>query len=193
MFTYDLAAGHRTVFGDEQLFNDCTHHLVPGQIPLHEATRLLFNRCSGLLLARDYLRMDTLTDEAKDFIGRNHAKAQLAFGDALLTAFGQYHWSCTERHQRLEKLSVSEAPPWLAEVRKHHAAGVDFKLHPRRSEGTKAEFEQRQVRMAIWDCDSGSGLKVAGYNSHSTPLAITPSHLSTNALKLRRGEITCST
>ncbi|MDB6125655.1 MAG: hypothetical protein JWQ71_4648 [Pedosphaera sp.] len=148
MFTYDLVAGHRTIFGEEKIFDDCAHHLVADQIPLHEATRLLFNRCSGLLLAKDFLRLDTLTADQTDFIGRNLAKAQLALGDAVLTVFGQYHWSCTERHHRLNKLAVPETLPWLAEVRQYHAAGVDFKLHPRTVKMTKAEFEKRHAEVS---------------------------------------------
>ena len=50
-----------------------------------------------------------IADDA-DFVGRNLAKDQLAFGDVLLTAHGQYHWSCQERHRRLECLDVPSLP-----------------------------------------------------------------------------------
>ncbi len=130
MFSYDLAAGHRIFFGDADLFRNCAHHLEAGKIPLHEATRLLFNRCSGLLLAKDFLQCSWFGSAEADFVGRNLAKAQLAFGDAVLTVFGQYHWDCRERHARLMALTVSEELPWLSEVRRQHAAGMEFKLHP---------------------------------------------------------------
>jgi hypothetical protein len=99
----------------------------------------------------------SLSRRQADFIGRNLAKAQLALGDALLAAFGQYHWSCPERHRRLERLVAGqipgvfqgsgiqrapstrsarvfsiEAPPALEQLLEHHAAGVEFKLHPQR-------------------------------------------------------------
>jgi len=130
MFSYDLVAGHRTIFGAKGTFQGCEHHLEARNIPLSEATRLLFNRCTGLLLAKEMLRDQAVTGEQADFIGRNLAKAQLALGDAVLTTFGQYHWSCPERHERLNRLAVPEALPWLSEVRQNHAAGVAFKLHP---------------------------------------------------------------
>jgi hypothetical protein len=130
MFTYDLATGHRIIFGNEGIFEGCEHHLAAGEIPPHEATRLLFNRCSGLLLAGEHLRHPSLTIEEADFIGRNLAKAQLAFGDAVLTIFGQYHWNCLKRHARLDQLAVSESPSWISAVRQLHARGVEFKLHP---------------------------------------------------------------
>jgi hypothetical protein len=155
MFSYDLASGHRMIFGDESIFRGCEHHLDAAAIPLSEATRLMFNRCSGLLLARELLqKRDTTLDEA-DFIGRNLAKMQLALGDAALTAFGQYHWSVRERHRRLAALAEEDLPPWLPEVQAHHGAGLVFKLHPCRAPKTADEFdlEHRQLTdlaLRVW-------------------------------------------
>ena len=130
MFYYDLVMGHRRVWGDDSLLEGCEHHRDARLIPLSEATCLLMNRCSGLLFARERLERDVFTDEDADFVNRNIAKAELAFGDAVLTFHGQYHWSCLERHDRLQRLAVNEPMPWLAAVRRHHAAGVKFKLEP---------------------------------------------------------------
>jgi hypothetical protein len=156
MFSYDLVARHRVVFGEEPVFGGCGHHLRADMIPMAEATRLLFNRCSGLLLVRELLERTALSNEEADFTVRNLAKAKLALGDALLTAFGLYHWSSRERHRRLAKLRPAsgsvlkvsaagegqvaeesaeltpkpETLPWLEEVQEHHAAGLEFKLHP---------------------------------------------------------------
>jgi len=140
MFAYDLVAGHRIVFGAPTIFEQCEHHLDAARIPLAEATRLLFNRCSGLLLARELLRRNALTADEADFIGRNLAKAQLALGDALLTAFGQYHWSARERLWRLAALTPYEPLPWLGTIRAHHEEGLKFKLHPRRIWKERSEF-----------------------------------------------------
>lgn len=132
MFSYDLVAGHRVIFGDEKIFTGCERHLAAEKIPLHEATRLLLNRCSGLLFAEALLRKLALTSEDVDFLGRNIAKAQLALGDVVLTVFGQYHASVLERRTRLETLAVAEMPAWLTDVRREHAVGAEFKLHPYR-------------------------------------------------------------
>jgi hypothetical protein len=143
MFYYDLAMGHRLVFGTEPLSNGCEHHRDASKIPLSEATRLLMNRCSGLLFAREKLKGGVANEEDADFVVRNLAKAQLAFGDAVLTTFGQYHWSCHERHRRLMRLSAEGDPPWLDEVRQHHAAGVEFKFHPARRKIFLGDLQSR--------------------------------------------------
>ena len=141
MFYYDLVAGHRWVLGTEELLDGCHHHARADHIPLCEATRLLMNRCSGLLFAQERLQGDALAPEDADFVGRNLAKAQLAFGDAVLAARGQYHWSCRRRHERLVRIAPSEDLPWLPAVFQHHAAGVNFKLHPWRAEAAPASLQ----------------------------------------------------
>jgi hypothetical protein len=155
MFSYDLVSMHRVIFGDESVFLGGEHHLDAGAIPLSEATRLLFNRCSGLLLARELLQKNALPGDEADYVARNLAKAQLGLGDALLAAFGQYHWSAPERHRRLAVLKPEERPLWLPEVQAHHGAGLVFKLHPRVGSKTVDEFdlEHRQLTglaLRVW-------------------------------------------
>jgi hypothetical protein len=132
MFFYDMIAGHKWLVGDDDLFRGCEQHRAAHLLPLSEATRLLMNRCTGLLFAREHLAVEPFEDENADFIRRNIRKAQLAFGDAILAAFGRYHWSCRTRHERLNKLTVPL--PWRSALIAHHARGVDFKLHPVKSE-----------------------------------------------------------
>lgn len=131
MFFYDMIAGHKWLIGSDDLLRGCEHHRAAHLLPLSEATRLLMNRCSGLLFAREL-------QESPDFIRRNIRKAQLAFGDAVLAAFGRYHWSCRERHERLQKFSMPL--PWRAALIEHHGRGVQFKLHPVRSEESPTEL-----------------------------------------------------
>jgi hypothetical protein len=153
MFTYDLLAGHHIVLGAPDIFERCQHHLNATAIPLSEATRLLFNRCTGLLLVQEKLIQATDSSHDADFIGRNLAKAELALGDAVLVVHGNYHWSCLERNRRLTQLSLSEPPPNLPEIRNRHAAGVAFKLHPRHSYGMANEFERRHREMSRLSSD----------------------------------------
>jgi len=133
IFYHDLVLGHRWLSGSDDLLRDCEHHRNAALIPPSEATRLMMNRCSGLLLAREKLEHEPFTEEDADFVFRNMSKAQLAMGDAVLTVFGQYHWSCQERHSRLRCLPPPTNFLWMDAVRNHHAAGVKFKLHPNRS------------------------------------------------------------
>ncbi|CAN5862208.1 hypothetical protein BH11VER1_BH11VER1_19840 [soil metagenome] len=137
MFYYDLVMGHHWVMGDDSLFVGCEHHQDPSTIPLHEVTRLLMNRSSGLLFAKVRLSHPDFTAEDADFVARNLAKAQLALGDVLLATHGQYHWSCIERHRRLQCQSL----PF--DFSDHHAAGVEFKLHPTRSSAKREELVDR--------------------------------------------------
>jgi hypothetical protein len=130
MFFYDLAMGHRVLWGDPECLAGCNQHRDPSAIPLCEATRLLMNRCSGLLFSAERLRRNPFTSVDGDFTGRNLAKAQLGFADAVLAARGHYHWSCRERHSRICALALDEA--WWPEARRHHEQGVEFKLHPER-------------------------------------------------------------
>jgi hypothetical protein len=98
------------------------------------------NRCSGLLFAKERLQREPFTSGDADFVGRNLAKAGLAIGDAVLTVRGQYHWSCRERDRRLKQSSNPDNLPWFAEAQEHHAAGVEFKLHPVRAETSRAQL-----------------------------------------------------
>lgn len=140
MFSYDLVHGHRWVIGQEALLIRCARHRDAARIPLSEATRLLMNRCTGLLLAQERLARERFTPADADFVGRNIAKAQLGAGDALLTSFRHYHWSVTQRHRRLERLVRTERAAWLSDVYRQHAEGVQFKLHPVRSAQTREEL-----------------------------------------------------
>ncbi|HEV7928423.1 MAG TPA: hypothetical protein VGR14_23925 [Verrucomicrobiae bacterium] len=148
MFYYDLVMGHRWLWGDESQLTGCAHHHEALLIPPAEATRLLMNRGSGLLFAREKLQHRPFTEADADFVGRNLAKAQLAFGDAILTAFGQYHWSCRQRHERLLKLVTKENLPWLPQARLHHAQGLEFKLHPHRTLASPATLQHQYEELA---------------------------------------------
>jgi hypothetical protein len=138
MFSYDLMSGHRTLFGSEELFAVCGHHCDGSLIPLSEATRLLMNRCSGLLFAQERLQKKEFSADDADFVGRNHAKAQLGFGDVILCAHRQYHWSCQKRAGWLKEFRAKL--PWIDDVRCHHDRGVDFKLHPVKKTGPRESF-----------------------------------------------------
>lgn len=140
MFSYDLVMGHRWLLGDDALLTYCAHHRDAQAIPLAEATRLLMNRCSGLLFAQERLHRREFTAADADFVRRNLAKAELALGDAVLVAHGQYHWQVRERHRRLEHLARSDSLPWIDDVLRRHATGVEFKLHPERSVASRAEL-----------------------------------------------------
>ena len=147
MFYYDLVMGHRRLLGDGALFDNCEHHRDASRIPLGEATRLWMNRASGLLFSTERLRRRVFSADDADFVGRNLAKGRLALGDIVLTALGQYHWSCRERNRRLRALDTGDVSLNLPELVRHHDAGVEFKLHPLRSTETREslDWQHRQL------------------------------------------------
>ena len=154
MFAYDLAWGHQTLIGDDTRFLE-RHTLHAENIPLSEATRLLMNRCSGLLFAKEHLQRKPFTNEDADFVGRNHAKAQLGLGDVFLAAHGNYHWDCRERNHRLAIFSPEHNLPWLDDVRRHHTLGMEFKLHPHLTTSAMENLCNRQrelthLALKVW-------------------------------------------
>ena len=152
MFYYDLLWGHHWITGEEQLLQGCDHLRDARQIPVVEAVRLLMNRCSGLLFAKEHLRREVFTSAEADFVQRNIAKAELALGDAVLTLHGQYHWSCLDRNRRLRALV--EGLACLPELQHLHDRGVQFKLHPFRTAASRRELLDR------WDRISHTALTV---------------------------------
>lgn len=146
MFGYDLVNGHRIFAGADDALAVCRHHADATRIPPQEAIRLLMNRCSGLLFAKQRLEGTSFTTADADFVARNIAKAQLALGDALLAISGRYHWSCRERHERLK--SITESPIPLASLLSFHQDGVEFKLHPHTSSATREELMELHEKVS---------------------------------------------
>lgn len=124
MMFADLVAGHVVVAGDGRFLERLREGLDFSRIAPEEATRLLWNRGSGLFFARCQMGGD---DAGMKFVIRNHAKLKLALGDAWLCLHGQYISTCRERARRL---AAAELPQELAGLRQWHAAGVAFKFHP---------------------------------------------------------------
>jgi len=152
MFLYDLCAGHRLLWASPsaQIATTFARHLRPELIPKGDATLLLMNRCTGLLLARSRLLKEPFTATVADFAGRNIAKAQLAFGDALLAAEAKYHWSCSERNCRLEGMALRKGSTWVGALLRHHGIGVEFKLHPVASTATRDELLDRHAEVTAF-------------------------------------------
>jgi hypothetical protein len=155
MFYHDLVAGHRQIYGSESWLAGCDQQRAAHRIPLYEATRLLMNRCSGLLYSQEKLSRAEFTAADADFVGRNLAKAKLALGDVFLAMRGQYHSSCRERHKRLRKLEAENALQGFESIVPLHAEGVEFKLHPIQSTqpagALRAELESlKKISRQLW-------------------------------------------
>lgn len=134
MMFADLVAGHVVVAGDATFLQDHRASLDFSRIVPAEATRLLWNRGSGLFFSR--CRMGR-AEELK-FVIRNHAKVKLALGDGWLCIHGRYTSKCRER---AERLLTCEIPPGIPMLRQWHAEGVQFKFQPYASGPTWQELE----------------------------------------------------
>ncbi|MGI9242991.1 MAG: hypothetical protein ACR2RV_19495 [Verrucomicrobiales bacterium] len=104
MMIYDLAAGHVVVYGDPAYLTSRWPNPEPSGIPIGEASRLLWNRGTGLYFAACRIAQR----EDRRFVERNHAKFKLAAGDALLCLEGRYHWSFRERQDRFRELATDQ-------------------------------------------------------------------------------------
>ncbi len=164
MFYYDLVCGHRVTAGPASVLEGSVHHAESPRIPAHEATRLMMNRCSGLLFAAERLARNGFTRADLDFTARNIAKAQLALGDVVLTALGKYHWSCLERHKALADVNEPSLP--MAELLAFHKDGVAFKLHPCPGTATRDGLQSlhhavTKVAWAVWSWQEGKRLGIS--------------------------------
>ena len=151
MFYYDLLSANGCIFGDALLADRLPSALREGgRLPAHEATRLLFNRGTGLLFAREALEQNS--DRVRNgFVERNHAKARLAFADAVLALNGRYHFSCVERAGRLVEPLLKVPPNW-PQLIAWHGEAVEFKFNPRHANPSRALLLDRQVELvAAWD------------------------------------------
>lgn len=147
MFYYDLLAAHRLVFGDEALVAGLPGRLRDASaIPAHEAARLLFNRGSGLFYSSVPLA-EQGGDLDKTFVERNHAKARLAFADAVLALNGRYAWSCRTRHERLAG-PLAHRPANFEQLAEWHQSAVEFKFHPRHESAPLDVLIDRQRMLA---------------------------------------------
>lgn len=163
MFYYDLVCGHRVTAGQPDVVKTCTHHADAARIPMHEATRLMMNRCSSLLFAAERLSRGDFTREDHDFTARNIAKAQLALGDVILTTLGKYHWSCIQRHQQLASIHEPGLP--MKELLAFHKVGVAFKLRPSPGTSTREELQAlhqavTKAAWAVWSWQEGKRLGI---------------------------------
>ena len=121
LFWLDVAMGGvRLLHGDASVLT-AVRRLVPRDVPLEEAGRLLANRAVGVALSR----LEGFRD--RDAGARHLHKAALAVGDATLLAAGRYAGSIRERASLLGTTSLSPAL-----VTAYHDA-AEFRRRPDRA------------------------------------------------------------
>lgn len=125
MMFYDLIHGHIVAYGDPHFLTPYREHYPQGRLNEDEATRLLWNRGTGLYFAKQAIQ------QKKDsgFVQKNHAKLKLALGDSLTVISQYYSASVRARHATLFEIPLPH--PWGEHVLALHREGVAFKLYPR--------------------------------------------------------------
>jgi hypothetical protein len=121
MMWQELRQGYLVIYGSENVLDSLPDYDLH-DLPRSEGLRLLLNRGTGLLLARQKLEQEDINTEDCDFAGRNLYKAVLACGDVALILKNKYCLSVQDRLHLLEEFDVP-----LADL--YHKA-VQFKLSP---------------------------------------------------------------
>ncbi len=139
---YELKAGHRVVWGDKKIL-DVMPDYDPNQIPPEEAVKLMLNRTTGLILARD--EFITKDEDSYEFILRNAMKARIAIGDAFLITKNLYSSSYIERRELLRKF---ENDFFLKddEIMKVYAQAIGYKMRP-----DSVNFDYEDLRYLLED------------------------------------------
>ncbi|MGZ0709558.1 hypothetical protein ACWPKO_14610 [Coraliomargarita sp. W4R53] len=144
MMFFDLVMAHTQIMGPENYLAPFLPLAQAESIAAIEATRLLWNRGSGLFFAK----ADLATESNLSVVHRNQAKAKLALGDALLTIRGKYRPYVRERQEILqaEQAEASIDPRIVA----LHEEGTAFKLHPTATPSLEVLQATQLVLTDIW-------------------------------------------
>lgn len=98
---YDMKKGHKTLYGDSQFIPSIQH--LRSEIPAWDMRNLMVNRGSLLLINLVCLQNQKRSESINRLIVKHAMKAIIGYGDSLLYALGEYHWSYKEKHKRLLK------------------------------------------------------------------------------------------
>jgi hypothetical protein len=144
MMFYDLVTAHTQISGPADYLAPFLPLAKADAIEAIEATRLLWNRGSGLFFAK----ADLATESNLSVVHRNQAKAKLALGDALLTIRGEYRPYVRERQVLLQAESDIDA-----RIVALHKEGTAFKLQPTATPSLEVLQSTQAVLTEIWrDC-----------------------------------------
>lgn len=151
MMLSDLVLGYRPVFGAVNFLEVAAQYVNLGRLPLWEATRLLWNRGSGLFFARCRIE----AEREPEYVERNQQKLALSLGDALLCLAGKHDPSVVQRSRRFaempaEQIQLSDES-LVARLREYYQRAVDFKMRPRPVVANWDDFRRRDEELtALW-------------------------------------------
>lgn len=127
---HDLWHGHMVLVGEADILkhNLSAHiRLCPPKI---EALKLLLNRGTGLLMAKQIWREQQATPDF-DFVRRNVFKCLLSLGDALLLGHGLYKNTLAGRLEAIATLfGLEKEFPEITVLHTLYESAANFKLRP---------------------------------------------------------------
>lgn len=126
MMWQELKHGHVVIYGQENIL-DRLPAFDLNNMPHEELARLMLNRGTGLLLARQRMRKKQLEDEDVDFIVRNIWKAVMACGDSYLALHHTYSHSY---QRRSELFDAYRDDPEISGFYQWYKSSIEFKLKP---------------------------------------------------------------
>ena len=141
MMWQELRESHIVIYGDEDVLSTLPDYDLH-DLPRSEGLRLLLNRGTGLLFARQKLEQKNVSIEDCDFIGRNLNKAVLACGDVFLLLRNKYCLSVQNRLVLLEELDP--------ELAKFYSKALQFKFSPE-IYTLQELLEQQEVVMDLFE------------------------------------------
>lgn len=121
---HDMRFGHRTILGDADYLPSLAR-FTPEAIPDWDIRNLLVNRGTLLVINDLLLEGGRRRDADLRPIVRHAVKAIIGYGDALLHAEGQYHWSYAEKQRRMR--ACAAAPE---SFRRAYDEASEFRFEP---------------------------------------------------------------
>jgi hypothetical protein len=145
----DLLNGHIVLDGPDDILTSNAPAELNNPLPLIEASRLLLNRGAGLLWAMRVVRgVEPETDE--DFARRNFYKCQLALGDAMLIAYGNYVASYRARGRHFACLATEHKEVSDFKIEPLYSTALLFKFFPDEISSAQPNLKQLSELASIW-------------------------------------------
>ncbi|MFX0196252.1 MAG: hypothetical protein ACFFCW_09040 [Candidatus Hodarchaeota archaeon] len=124
---YEMKCGHKVIWGNQLIF-DTMPEYNSHDIPLFEATRLLYNRALDFMKAQHLLNKKSPTIREKVYFLNSCNKVTLAIGESILLWQKKYHFSYRKRRDLFRR--IRDLPFGDDSIVSSLTHAIDFKLNP---------------------------------------------------------------
>lgn len=144
---YDIVSGHRVIAGPQtylkQLLNFEAKDILPSDmrnLMVNRATLLLLNRWLIMQFKRQYPQQTELPEPLLQRILKHTMKAIIGYGDALLFAQNDYHWSYVKKDQIMGGHLHFPVP-----LRNLYTQAIQYRFHPQNTRWQALGLENLRV------------------------------------------------